>query len=642
MFTDNHRHYLQNMLRHVEHEVQEAVDLLHGGDPDTLFPRYRDFPAQERIDALHAHQARLRAAMRRFMDTWRIPYPGDSAIEAIRGYEARLALVRNAAYELRPRYVLGYGPLDAGDEQACRALAAELGALLDAMAGELRRGPLRLPGDGSGDALLDTLADIVDRHRLLEYRSRIEALLARGQEDRVEVALLGRVSSGKSSLVNALLGQPLLPVGAVPVTTVVTRLRHDTTTNVRAVDVDGQVQAIAPGELHDYIDEAGNPGNRRRLREVDVGFPAPILEHGVVLTDTPGLGSLHASASAHALDYLPRCDLGIVAIDAAATLMPQDLDLLRALRDGGADWLVVLTKADAVASDALAQQRSYVERTLAEALQLPVTVDAVSVQAGHCAGFEQWRDEVLRPKLEHAAAQAGARHRQRILDLTVRAHATLQQALAEQPEVPASTEAARSHGSALADLDERHRRLHDLVRDLDRRGAEAIIEEAVTQAPPGIALDAGDMAARAASLADAVVRDILGELRGVAGRLDQPAATQALRGVPPFGASPAAASVSTGAALLPWRRPQLRSRLRNRWGADLQRDFSTYAVELNHWLDQAVRQLRRHAMESFEGEAAPAAVPDRAMLEADLGRLDVLLAGDAGAMPAGATRGHGS
>jgi hypothetical protein len=102
MFTDNHRRYLQNLLRHVEQEVQEAVDLLHDGDQDALFPRYRDFPAAERIDVLHAHQMRLRSGMRRFMDVHRIAYPGGAVIEAARGYETRLTLVRNAASEIRP------------------------------------------------------------------------------------------------------------------------------------------------------------------------------------------------------------------------------------------------------------------------------------------------------------------------------------------------------------------------------------------------------------------------------------------------------------------------------------------------------------------------------------------------------------
>lgn len=626
MFTDNHRRYLQNLLRHVEHEVQEAVELLHDGDPEALFPRYRDFPAQERIDALHAHQARLRTAMRRFMDTYRIAYPGDSAIEVVRGYEARLAMVRNAAYELRPRYVVGYGPLESDDEQACRALAAELGVLLDAMAGELRREPLRLFANGSGDVLLDALTGIVENHQLLEYRSRVEALLARGRGDRVEVALLGRVSSGKSSLVNALLGQPLLPVGAVPITSVVTRLRHGDSVEVHALDIDGHMQAIAPDALHDYIDETGNPGNRRRLREVDVSFPAPILEQGIVLTDTPGLGSLHASASAHALDYLPRCDLGIVTIDAAATLTPQDLDLLRALRDGGADWLVVLTKADTVAPDALNQQRRYVAQALGEALQTPVDVATVSVQAAWRNGLDIWRDNVLRPALEYTAARAGARHQHRVAELALRLRASLRQSLAELPAAQPSMTEARDHGSTLASLDEIQRRLHGLVRDLAERGAAVIIEETVMQAAAGVAVTADHLSSRAANLADAVVRDVLAELHGIADHSGHPGATTALRGVPAFAVTLASARVPTGVGLKLWRWPLLRRRLRSRWGEELRRGFDAYATDLNRWLDHATRQLRHYTAEAFEDRAAPIAVTDRSVLATDLHQLDTLLA----------------
>jgi GTP-binding protein EngB required for normal cell division len=628
MFTDNHRRYLQNLLRHIEHEAQEAVDLLRNDeDPDALFPRYRHLPPPERIDALRAHQARLRAAMRRFMDAHGIGYLGEAGVEAGWAFETRLALVRNAAYELRPRYLRGYGELDAQGEQQCRALAAELDMLLTAMGGELRHGPLRLPEGGTDDALLAALAEIVERHRLFEYRSRVETLLARERGDRVEVALLGRVSSGKSSLVNAMLGRELLPVGAVPVTAVVTRIRHGAALEAHTLDADGQVQAIDAARLHDYVDESGNPGNRRRLREVDIRVPAPLLEPGIVLTDTPGLGSLHAHASAHALDYLPRCDLGIVAIDAAATLMPQDLDLLRALRDGGAEWLVALTKADTVAPEALAQQRRYLRGALAEALQADVSVAAISVRPGHRTGLDAWLRETLQPMLERTNARAAERRRQRVAELAARVRATLQQALAERPAAAHDDDAGtgRDQGDLLAALDDTHRRLHDLVRTLAERGARVIVDETAAQTPAGIALRADDLGARAATLADAVVRDAMAGLRTIADRLGPDVAARVLRGVPPFAANlPKALSLSSGAVPWPLRQALLRRRLRDALGDPLRHDFDVYASGLNDWLDQVVRELRRAALAvPGHGTVTPAA--DHDTLRADLQRLDALL-----------------
>jgi GTP-binding protein EngB required for normal cell division len=627
MFTANHRRYLQNLLRHIEREAQEAMGLLESGeDPEALFPRYRHFPPPERIDALRAHQARLRAAMRRFMDAHGIHHPGEAGVEAGWAFETRLALARNAAYELRPRYLRGYGELDAQGEQQCRALAAELDMLLTAMGGELRHGPLRLPEGGTDDALLAALAEIVERHRLFEYRSRVETLLARERGDRVEVALLGRVSSGKSSLVNAMLGQALLPVGAVPVTAVVTRIRHGAALEAHSLDADGQVQAIDDGRLHDYVDESGNPGNRRRLREVDIRLPVALLEPGIVLTDTPGLGSLHAHASAHALDYLPRCDLGIVAIDAAATLMPQDLDLLRALRDGGAEWLVVLTKADTVAPEALAQQQRYLQGALAEALQAEVSIAAVSVRPGHRTALDAWLRETLQPMLERTSARASERRRQRVAELAARVRATLQQALAERPDATHGDDAATGpdQGDLLATLDDTHRRLHDLVRTLAERGAQVIVDEAATQTPAGITLRADDIGARAATLADAVVRDATAGLRAIAERLGPDVAAQVLRGVPPFAASlPETPTFPSGT--LPWlRQALLRRRLRDALGEPLQHDFDVYASGLGDWLEQAVRELRRTALAMPDhGSGVPAA--DRDTAGADLRRLDALL-----------------
>jgi GTPase Era involved in 16S rRNA processing len=624
MFSENHRRYLVTALRHIERELGESIAQLHGYDKDALFHHYCNFPSQERIDTLMAHLARVRSVMRRFMDTYHINDQHDDLIEASWSFETHLALIRNTVYELRPRNLRGYGEISIDDEQACRALSAELVMLLNTMGGELRREPLRLP-TGTDDALLAALTEIVERHRLFEYRSRLEALLAREQGDRLEVALLGRVSSGKSSLVNVLLGHPLLPVGAVPVTTVVTRIRYGTQIDIRAMNVEGEMEAVAPENLHNYVDEAGNPGNRRRLREVCIHFPAPILQEGIVLADTPGLGSLHTHASAHALDYLPRCDMGIVAIDAAATLMPQDLDIVRALRDAGAQWLVVLTKADTVSADALEQQRKYVTQTLSEAVQTTATVCAVSVQPEHHAALQAWLDDEFRKNIEEAAERASTRHQQRVLDLANRVRITLQQAIAEQPASPAVNESREAHADILADLDDAHPRLHSLVRHLAERGSAVIIEEVVAQTPRGVTLTGKDLSDRAAALADAVVRDALGELRRVTSGLDANTVAQVLRGVPPFAAGlPSDVHLSSGLGLRLWRRPLLRRQLQRALDNRLTQSFDAYANELNNWLDQCVRQLRNRAMESADAPLSSSQTNTR-VFQADLERLDALL-----------------
>ena len=64
--------------------------------------------------------------------------------------------------------------------------------------------------------------NIVSLHRDI---AACEGLFARDQI--IDVAILGQFNAGKSSFINSLIGQDILPVGVVPVTTVITRLHYD-------------------------------------------------------------------------------------------------------------------------------------------------------------------------------------------------------------------------------------------------------------------------------------------------------------------------------------------------------------------------------------------------------------------------------
>lgn len=91
--------------------------------------------------------------------------------------------------------------------------------------------PRTRAGDGTGSALeastrLERLADLATRAGASPLARDARELSARLAEGRFYVACFGQFKRGKSTLLNALLGEELLPVGVVPVTAVVTVLRH--------------------------------------------------------------------------------------------------------------------------------------------------------------------------------------------------------------------------------------------------------------------------------------------------------------------------------------------------------------------------------------------------------------------------------
>src|ERR1039458_2942806 len=105
---------------------------------------------------------------------------------------------------------------------------------------------------------------------------------------------------------------------------------------------DRKPEQFAVERLAEFVTEQGNPGNLRHVTRIVVELPAPRLEEGIVYVDTPGLGSLATAGAAETKAYLPRCDLGVVLIDAASTLTEDDLATVQALYDIGRAALELL------------------------------------------------------------------------------------------------------------------------------------------------------------------------------------------------------------------------------------------------------------------------------------------------------------
>ncbi len=89
-----------------------------------------------------------------------------------------------------------------------------------------------------------------------------------------------------------------------------------------------------------------NPGNEKHVTRIVVELGSARLRDGITFVDTPGLGSLATRGAAETLAYLPRCDLGVVLIDAGSTLTPDDLQTIQILYDAAIPATVLLSRAD--------------------------------------------------------------------------------------------------------------------------------------------------------------------------------------------------------------------------------------------------------------------------------------------------------
>lgn len=231
--------------------------------------------------------------------------------------------------------------------------------------------PVTATGPAPGDALV-VLAAIAGELGADDLAGEARALAERVAEGRFFVACLGQFKRGKSSLLNALVGEAVLPTGIIPVTTVPTVLRHGAALRAR-VEVRGTGwRDIDPATLVEYVSEERNPENARGVNGVEVWLPSAVLEDGLCLVDTPGLGSVFAGNTAATREFLPHIDAALVVLGVDPPLGGEELALVEGVARQVRSLLVVLNKADRFTEAERAEAAAFAARVLAERLGRPV------------------------------------------------------------------------------------------------------------------------------------------------------------------------------------------------------------------------------------------------------------------------------
>jgi hypothetical protein len=229
-------------------------------------------------------------------------------------------------------------------------------------------------------ALLDEVGAACAEADRGDLGARVAARRARIADPFVAVVVAGEYKTGKSSLVNVLVGADLCPVDEDIATAVPTIVRYapETTISVRRAapespespespdgpeDPDGPdgdqsgvtvTESIA-GDLATYVSD--RPASSARLDEppggavqaVIVGMPSPLLREGLVLVDTPGVGGLVSQYTVATLASLSMADAALFVSDATQEYTAPELDFLASARRACPIIVPVLTKIDIAA-----------------------------------------------------------------------------------------------------------------------------------------------------------------------------------------------------------------------------------------------------------------------------------------------------
>ncbi len=201
-------------------------------------------------------------------------------------------------------------------------------------------------------AIADILAQMGTEHA--EDRRRLQQNAADLQEMFFLVVVVGEFNAGKSTFINALLGDELLPTGITPTTDAIELIRW-------APRRQGEFTWREQGVVREWL-------------HPNTGGP------GVVIVDTPGTGSVFRKHEQIAKSFLSRSDLVIFLLSAKRALAETERLYLELAKDYGKKIVVVINQADLLQKHEQKEVLAFVRQQLHELLDLRPEIFMVSAK----------------------------------------------------------------------------------------------------------------------------------------------------------------------------------------------------------------------------------------------------------------------
>ena len=177
--------------------------------------------------------------------------------------------------------------------------------------------------------MFQALAKSEERPDLL---GKLEPAINRFELGLFRLVVMGEIKKGKSSFINALLGEPdLLPTASDVATSTVFKVMYGPEKRFKVfflpdVDTDRrrEPKEIEVSDLSDYGTEGGNKGNKRCVDFIGVELPHPLLRQGLVIVDTPGVGGLFKAHRDITWRYAPNADAICFVLDSVEAVISND------------------------------------------------------------------------------------------------------------------------------------------------------------------------------------------------------------------------------------------------------------------------------------------------------------------------------
>ncbi|MGH8274444.1 MAG: dynamin family protein [Gammaproteobacteria bacterium] len=392
--------HVRATLVHIDRLLGSA--LRHGGIsvPDAFSHEYDDFTADE-VFLLSETAAEVRTMLQQLLDALGIS-PEPPTVPARWTVQTDWQLAEVALAELTKGSLRAWGGADpelerrlAADAKRLRTRLADARALL----AEGHPGRRAAPETLAPGPALAPLRELFKLSELAPLHGALRAVADNLRDPDLVIGVFGRVSTGKSSLVNAILGESVLPTGAIPVTRRLLRVRHGANA-VRFLSPTGEEEVHPWSERAHWLAQSAGDGKRCELL-------IPAVLPGTAWLDTPGLGATDPALGAAAPRAVSACDLVVLTLGAGALPGLDERAILARARAQSIPVHLVLTQADRLRPAERDQLLDWLQENVAEVASIGAVSTTGNPGLAHLA-------DILRPLLDAPEHEREARRTRRL------------------------------------------------------------------------------------------------------------------------------------------------------------------------------------------------------------------------------------
>ncbi|WP_226675751.1 dynamin family protein [Rossellomorea aquimaris] len=204
-----------------------------------------------------------------------------------------------------------------------------------------------------------------------EIHKQINELIKDIEHDFHTVVVVGEFKNGKSTFINALLQESLLPVDVTPTTATINAVMWGEERRLEVHKSDQTVEklALTQDALEKYVAEKDfDPDTIRYLK---ISMPAPLLANkNVVLVDTPGVNDLNSHRSDVTYQFIPKADVVLFMLDMTAPVKGTEKEFLQEtlLKEGLERIIFLANFKDLVDEEEVEEVLTFTKNRLADIL----------------------------------------------------------------------------------------------------------------------------------------------------------------------------------------------------------------------------------------------------------------------------------